>query len=89
MKNHKFTETLGNIKWLVKNEAAIKDMLPKTWTHMNNLNGLQMGYKMKLIGIDWRSQDEFGQVMVYLEKIGFMLRQNKYQVRANNESLVK
>jgi hypothetical protein len=65
-------DTLGNEQWLRANEKAVKDMLPETWTHMNNLNGLQLGFKMKLLGIDWRSEDEFGRVMVFLERIGFM-----------------
>ena len=67
-------ETLGNEAWLKANEQAVKDMLPETWTHVGNLNGLQIGFRMKLLGIDWRSQDEFGRCMVYLERIGFMLR---------------
>lgn len=67
-------ETLGNEAWLKANERAVKDMLPETWTHVGNLNGLQIGFRLKLLGIDWRSQDEFGRCMVYLERIGFMLR---------------
>lgn len=67
-------DTLGNKEWLRANEQKVKDMLPETWTHVHNLNGLQIGYRMKLLGIDWRSQDEFGKCMVYLERIGFMLR---------------
>lgn len=66
--------TLGNEDWLRSNEKAVKAMLPETWTHIDNLNGLQIGYRMKLLGIDWRSQDEFGKCMVYLERIGLMLR---------------
>lgn len=66
-------ETLGNIEWLRANEDKIKDILPETWTHIHNLNGLQMGFKMKLLGIDWRSEDEFGRVMVFFQKTKLML----------------
>jgi hypothetical protein len=75
--------TLANKKWLLENENNLKDLLPKVWTHINNLNGLQIGLRLKLIGVDWRSQDEFANVMIYLEKIGIMIRRNGYQVRAN------
>ena len=44
--------TLGNEEWLRANEKAVKDMLPETWTHAHNLNGLQLGFRMKLLGID-------------------------------------
>ena len=81
-------ETLGNIEWLRANEDAIKKLLPENWTHMENLNGLKLGYGMKLIGIDWRSEDQFGKVMLFLEKLGMMQRQNGYQVRANPSRVI-
>ena len=63
-------------------------MLPATFTHMGNLNGLQLGFKLKLLGVDWRSENEFGRIMVYLEKIGMMLRDG-VTVRRNPHSIFK
>lgn len=80
-------DTLGNKEWLKANEAAIRALLPETWTHMENLNGLRLGYGLKLIGVDWRSEDEFGRVMLFLEKTGMLQRQNDFQVRANHRSI--
>lgn len=81
-------DTLGNIDWLRANEDAVKKLLPETWTHMENLNGIKLGFGLKLVGIDWRSEDQFGKVMLFLEKIGFMQRQNGYQVRANPNRVI-
>ena len=81
-------DTIGNADWLRKNEDAIKEMLPDVWTHIDNLNGLQLGFKLKLLGVDWRGEDEFGKIMVYLEKIGVMLRDG-FTVRRNNHSVFK
>lgn len=78
--------TLGNKDWLQANEQRVKAMLPETWTHIQNLNGPQLGYRMKLLGIDWRSEDEFGKVMLYLERIGFMLRDGM-TVRRNSHTV--
>lgn len=39
-----------------------------------------------MIGVDWRSQEEFGKVMVYLEKIGLLLRDG-LNVKANHQSI--
>lgn len=78
--------TLGNTEWLKKHENEVKELLPKTWTHIENISALKLGFKLKLLGIDWRSEDEFGKVMVFLEKIGFMLRDG-YKVRVNNKSV--
>lgn len=79
--------TLGDEAWLRSNEGALKALLPKTWTHMGNLNGMQIGFGLKLLGVDWRSQDEFGRVMLFLERAGLLLRQNDFQVRANPRSI--
>lgn len=81
-------DTLGNDEWLRANENALKDMLPETWTHINNLNGLQLGFNMKLLGIDWRSEEEFGLIMVFLELINFMLRDG-VTVKRNPHSIFK
>jgi hypothetical protein len=76
-------DTLANEEWWKKNTEAVKKMLPLTWTHIANLEGLKIGFAMKLIGLDWRTQDQFGRIMVFFEKIGVMQRQNVYHVRAN------
>lgn len=80
-------DTVGNEQWLRRHEPQIRAMLPDTWTHMENINILQLAFRMKLLGIDWRSTDEFGQVMLFLEKLGMLQRQNRYQVRANPGSV--
>ena len=79
-------DTLGNEKWLRENEPKLREMLPETWTLMTNLNGLQLGFKLKLIGVEWRSEDEFGRVMLFLEKVGIMQRRD-YLVRRNPDSV--
>jgi hypothetical protein len=66
--------TLGDNVWVVENKDKIKELLPETWTHAQNINGLQLGYGLKLLGIDWRSEDEFAVCMVFLEKVGILLR---------------
>jgi hypothetical protein len=81
-------ETLGNEAWLRANEQKVKDMLPETWTHVSNLNGMQLGYRMKLLGIDWRSEEQLAKVMVFLTKTGFLLM-NGQTVRRNPNSVFK
>jgi hypothetical protein len=76
-------QTIGNLKWMAENEPKIREVLPETWTHIDNLNALRIGFRLKLIGVDWRSPEEFGQAMVFIEHAGIMQRQNDYQVRRN------
>ena len=78
--------TLGNAEWLRKNEPALKELLPKTWTHAQNMNVLKIAFNLKLLGVDWRSEDEFGRIMVFLEKTGIMLREG-ITCKANPRSI--
>lgn len=66
-------DNLGNEEWLRANEPRLKALFPETWTHMSNLSVLQIGYGLKLLGVDWRSQDELANVMTFLTLARFCL----------------
>ena len=69
-------ELLRDTKWLKSNEKRLKDIFPKVWTHNANMNMLGVGYRLKLIGIDWRSQDQLASVLTFLTRIGIVEVQN-------------
>lgn len=75
-------QTLGDGGWFAKNRDALRAILPETWTLMANLNLLQIGFQLKLLGVDWRSADELTRIMVYLERTGVMLRDGNLVRRA-------
>lgn len=77
---------LSDPDWVRENEPKIKELLPETWTLMTNLDPLKIGFGFKLLGIDWHNEDEFGWVMVYLEKTGILQRKD-YLVRANPDRI--
>ncbi|MEW6999208.1 hypothetical protein AADZ86_16100 [Colwelliaceae bacterium BS250] len=66
--------TLGNENWLKTNEANIKAIFPLQWTEIKNLNGLKLGCDLKNLGVDWSSEKEFEMIMVFIEKLGFIMR---------------
>lgn len=74
---------LSDKKWLETNRAAILNILPETWTHIANLKGLAIGYQLKVLGLDWKSENEFGAIMVTLEKSGLLKRDGLLVRRAN------
>ncbi len=65
---------LADKKWLQENEEILKNFFPKTYTHVNNIDSLPIMFKFKLLGIDWRSKEDFRKVLLYLEKVGLILR---------------
>jgi hypothetical protein len=66
--------TLGSNAWMNLHAAEVKALLPETWTHVQNVNLLRIGFELKLLGVDWRSNDELAKCMVYFEKAGLMRR---------------
>lgn len=83
--------TLGSELWLRLHEKELREALPKEWTALKAGDGREVAMKaawnLKLVGIDWRTTDEFGRIMVFLEKLGILQRQNGYQVRGNPSSI--
>jgi len=67
-------ETIFDDDWLLAHQGKIKELFPATWTHVNKINGLQIGYYLKLSGIDWRSEEDFSLVCSALEHQGLILR---------------
>lgn len=74
MNTHPLKPTLGDPEWMKANASMLRDLLPTTWTHISNLNGLQLGMGLKCAGVDWRSENDFVNIMLFLGKTGIMQR---------------
>lgn len=81
-------DTLGNEVWVCRNEQKIKDLLPETWTHIQNLSAMKLGFEFKVLGIDWRTDDDFAKIMIFFEKVGILLRDGM-TVKRNPNSIFK
>ena len=66
--------TIGNAAWREQNADKLKAILPETWTHMRNLNMLQIGFNLKVLGVDWRGDQELAHCMILMERAGLMVR---------------
>ena len=74
--------TIENIEWVKKHEQEIKDIFPNTFTHVNNINGLNVMFEFKILGIDYKSKKEFIKILVFLTKIGLILRDG-HSIKSN------
>lgn len=61
--------TLGNDAWMRANFEKLKALFPVEWTQHTQQTALKLGYQLKLLGVDWRSVEEFGRVIVYLRRV--------------------
>lgn len=66
--------TLGNEQWLRDNEATVKALFPSEFTEITQLNGVAIGQQLRLLTIDWKTEKEFENIMVFFEKLGFLER---------------
>jgi len=70
----KLNETVGDAEWLDENRKALLNMLPETWTHVANVNFIALRYQLKLIGVDFRSDNELAFCLAALEKASILQR---------------
>jgi hypothetical protein len=80
--SERLTQTLGNQAWLTANMNKLLDLFPQTWTFETNLSLVQIGFNLKLIGVDWRSPEELVNIMVFAEKSKLLIRDGR-TVKAN------
>ena len=79
-------DTLGNKNWLKSNEDKVKAVFPVVFTDIITLNGLKIGADLRLIGIEWNTEKEFEMIMMFLQKLGFILREGQ-SVKCNPNSV--
>ena len=65
-----FPETLGNIAWWHQNEREIREWFPPYWDHITQDTGLKIGFRLKVLGVDWRDEKTFGKIMDYIRCMG-------------------
>lgn len=71
--------TIEQLTEAVKLRAKeLHPMMPETWTHLQNLATieymLRTGFKYKLMGLNWRSNEDFGHVFDGMLKAGIIQR---------------
>lgn len=87
--NHALQNTLGNDQWLRENESAIKKLFPAEWSHASRIDQLKLRWNLKLLGVDYRSEDEFIKILTFFAKIGFVQHDQDFleMIRANPDSV--
>jgi len=84
-------DLLKDPKWLRNNEAALKDAFPETWTHTKNINFLQVRFRLKLIGLDFRDDNQVAKILTFLTTIGMLevkpLGSEDAQIRRSSRSI--
>lgn len=81
-------DTLENIEWVRKNEVELKKLFPKDWTKASDLNILQIGFGLKLCGVEWRTDQELLNALAAIEKKQ-LLQRDGAMVRRNPDSIFR
>ena len=63
-------DTLDDPQWLRQNIGTIKSLYPETWTHLANWSPLPLLYRMKLLGVDFRTDADITRMLIRLQKLG-------------------
>ncbi len=74
--------TIGNIQWVKTNIQGLKDLMPPTWAHIENISILKIVFGLKILGVDWRSESDLVNIMVWMNKVG-IIQFNGILIRVN------
>lgn len=78
-----YKDNLCSVDWLQSNHDKLMDALPHIWTHVENIDYVLFGLKLKLLDVEWETRTDLIDILDHLENIGMIIRQNGYQIRAN------
>lgn len=82
-----FTDTLRNTAWLEANRPALVGIFPETWTHAANVDfQVALGFRLKLLGLDFRSTPDLAECLAELEKRRILLRDGLLLLRGKLNS---
>lgn len=68
----KLQSTIGNEAWMRANAEKLRSAIPADWTAPDQTLMLRIGFAIKVIGVEWHSQQEFGGCMAFFERAGIM-----------------
>lgn len=69
-------------------EEAIKKLFPEVWTHISNIDMLPIRWQLKLMGFDYRSEQQFADLMASLEEKRLILREG-HTIKRNPQQVYK
>jgi hypothetical protein len=81
--------TLGNFTWMTLNCNQFKSVFPTDWTLITDLNIVQIGYALKLIGVDWQDPDELRACMLLCQRIGIIEMRDDLKIRINDFAITR
>lgn len=62
-------QTLGNESWVQANLPALRNMFPATPTKIDLGVFLSVGFKIKVLGVEWRDENDLPKIMSFLQKL--------------------
>ena len=66
--------TVRNPDWIAANREKLRELFPETFTHPTNINFLPIRFNLKLLGVDWRTDEQFAQCLAALETANIINR---------------
>ena len=81
--------TILNVDWLKEHAQSVLDIFPETWTHYHNVSFVQIAFRLKLLGIDFRSDEDFRVLMDALFKVRLIALDDPNLIRRGRLSILK
>lgn len=64
--------TLGNDAWMRANFQALRAILQPHWVRQDRDEIFRLGFQLKLLGVEWHSNDELVKTLTFLRRVRVM-----------------
>jgi hypothetical protein len=78
-----YKNNLYSVEWITQHHDILMDALPDIWTHIENVDYLIFGLKLKILNVPWNTREDLTSILQYLESINLIHRKNEYQIVRN------
>lgn len=78
-----YKDNLYSLHWLIENHENLMNLLPATYTHEDNLDFVQFGFSLSLLGVHFENKEDLEEIILYLESLNLLNRKNEFLIVRN------
>lgn len=74
-------DSLCDEHWISQNRGQLVELFPEVWTHIANVSLLPIMYQLKVLGCDWKTEDQLACCFAVMEQVGIVHRDGEFLLR--------
>jgi hypothetical protein len=87
IKNSPHANTLFNGDWLIQNHDKLINLMPETWTHVDNLDFMNLGLTFDMLGVHWETKNDIFDILNFFHSVDMIkIKNGGYHIIRNENN---